>query len=50
VLYAISIVDRGGLNPRQVTSYRVNTNHPVWSPDGKQLAFSAGFTAVFAPG
>jgi len=41
-LYAAFVTDRNGKGTRQVTPYELNANHPVWSPDGKSLAFSVG--------
>jgi Tol biopolymer transport system component len=35
------IIDRKGGNLTQLTGYSVNAQHPVWSPDGKWLVFSA---------
>jgi Tol biopolymer transport system component len=29
-------------DPRQITSWKANTNSPSWSPDGKEIVFSSG--------
>jgi Tol biopolymer transport system component len=36
---------RDGSAPRRMTAYGIDANHPTWSPDGKQLVFSARHTA-----
>jgi Tol biopolymer transport system component len=40
-LYAVFIINRDGTRLRQITPYEINANHPVFSPDGKRLVFSA---------
>jgi Tol biopolymer transport system component len=35
-------MNRDGSALTQLTDYTLNANHPVWSPDGKRLAFSWG--------
>lgn len=39
--YAVFIIHRTGGIVRRLTHYEFNANHPVFSPDGKFLAFSA---------
>ena len=39
--HAVFVVDRAGRNLTQLTEHSVNAQHPVWSPDGKWLIFSA---------
>jgi len=39
--YAVFITHRTGGTARRLTHYELNANHPVFSPDGKFLAFSA---------
>ncbi|MDQ7049603.1 MAG: hypothetical protein Q9M92_08690 [Enterobacterales bacterium] len=39
--YAVFIIHRTGGIARRLTHYELNANHPVFSPDGKFLAFSA---------
>lgn len=43
-LYAVFIINRDGTGLRQITLYEINANHPVFSPDGKRLVFSARHT------
>jgi Tol biopolymer transport system component len=43
-LYAVFIINRDGTGLRQVTPYELNANHPVFSPDGKRVVFSARHT------
>jgi Tol biopolymer transport system component len=40
-LYSIFTINRDGTGLIQVTDPALNADHPVWSPDGRQLAFSA---------
>lgn len=40
-LYAAFVIGRGGKGLKQITPYELNANHPVWSPNGKLLVFSA---------
>jgi Tol biopolymer transport system component len=40
-LYAVFVIARDGTGLRQITPYELNANHPVWSPDGTKLVFSA---------
>ena len=44
LLYAAFIIARDGTGLRQITSYDLNANHPVWAPDGRRLVFSARHT------
>ncbi|HXE83890.1 MAG TPA: hypothetical protein VN513_11240, partial [Gemmatimonadales bacterium] len=46
MFYAVYIVNRDGSALRQITDYALNANHPVWSPDGKQLVISARDSAL----
>ncbi|GAA5118515.1 PD40 domain-containing protein [Luteolibacter yonseiensis] len=39
-LHALFLIDPDGRENRRITSYQWDANHPVWSPDGKSLAFS----------
>lgn len=39
--YAVFVIHRTGGTARQLTPYELNANHPVWSPNGALLAFSA---------
>jgi Tol biopolymer transport system component len=41
LFYAVYVIDRDGSGLRQITDYNLNANHPVWSPDGKQLVITA---------
>jgi Tol biopolymer transport system component len=43
-LYAVFLINRDGTGLRQITPYDINANHPVFSPDGKQLVVSARHT------
>jgi Tol biopolymer transport system component len=38
--YAIFVANRDGSGLRQLTSFDRNAQHPIWSPDGKWIAFS----------
>jgi Tol biopolymer transport system component len=40
-LYAIFLINRDGTGLTQVTDTVLNADHPVWSPAGHELAFSA---------
>jgi Tol biopolymer transport system component len=39
--YSVFIMRRDGTSLRQITAYELDANHPVWSPDGGRLVFSA---------
>ena len=39
--YAIFIMDKDGKHLRRLTPYSWRANHPVWSPDGTKMVFSA---------
>ncbi len=39
--YAVFVIHRTGGTARQLTPYELSANHPVWSPNGALLAFSA---------
>jgi Tol biopolymer transport system component len=39
--YAVFIVNRDGTGIQQITDYKLNATHPVWSPDGQKLVFAA---------
>jgi Tol biopolymer transport system component len=39
--YAVFVVNLDGTGLEQITDYDLNANHPVWSPNGRMLAFSA---------
>ena len=43
-LYAVFIVRRDGSGLRQLTTYNVNANHPIWSRNGRYITFSARHT------
>lgn len=43
-LYAVFIINRDGTGLRRITPYELNANHPVFSPDGKRVVFSARHT------
>jgi dipeptidyl aminopeptidase/acylaminoacyl peptidase len=34
------VCDRAGLNPRRLTRHHATVLHPVWSPDGRWIAFA----------
>lgn len=38
--YAIFIVNRDGTGLTQITDYVLNSNHPVWSADGRHMVIS----------
>jgi Tol biopolymer transport system component len=40
-LYAIFVINRDGTGIAQLTDPALNADHPVWSPDGLHVAFSA---------
>lgn len=40
-LYAIFLIKRDGTGITQLTNPALNADHPVWSPDGREIAFSA---------
>jgi Tol biopolymer transport system component len=40
-LYAIFAINRDGTGITQLTDPALNADHPVWSPDGLHIAFSA---------
>ncbi len=40
-LYAIFLINRDGTGITQLTDPALNADHPVWSPDGQHIAFSA---------
>lgn len=40
--YAIFIVNRDGTGLTQITDYVLNSNHPVWSADGRHMVISIG--------
>jgi Tol biopolymer transport system component len=40
----VFVVDRAGGNMTQLTDHSTNAQHPVWSPDGTWLVFSAQAT------
>jgi dipeptidyl aminopeptidase/acylaminoacyl peptidase len=40
-LYAIFLIKRDGTGITQLTDPALNADHPVWSPDGQHIAFSA---------
>jgi Tol biopolymer transport system component len=44
-LYAIFLINRDGTGITQLTDPALNADHPVWSPDGQHIAFSAHDTA-----
>jgi Tol biopolymer transport system component len=44
-LYAIFLIKRDGTGITQLTDPALNADHPVWSPDGQHIAFSAHDTA-----
>lgn len=44
-LYAIFLIHPNGTGLTQVTDRVLNANHPVWSTDGRHLAFSARNTS-----
>ena len=52
LLYAIFVADKDGSHLRQLTPFGWNAQHPVWSPDGKWIAFSAKLIKAqgFGPG
>jgi Tol biopolymer transport system component len=39
--YAIFVINRDGTGSAQLTDPALNADHPVWSPDGAHVAFSA---------
>lgn len=39
--YAVFAMDKDGENLKRLTPYSWRANHPVWSPDGKKIVFSA---------
>ena len=40
-LYAVFLINRDGTGITQLTDPALNADHPVWSPDGRYIAFSA---------
>jgi Tol biopolymer transport system component len=40
-LYAIFVINRDGTGITQLTDPALNADHPVWSPDGLHISFSA---------
>jgi len=40
-LYAIFVINRDGTGITRLTDPALNADHPVWSPDGVHIAFSA---------
>ena len=44
-LYAIFLIKRDGTGITRLTDPALNADHPVWSPDGQHIAFSAHDTA-----
>jgi Tol biopolymer transport system component len=40
-LYAVFVINRDGTGITQLTDPALNADHPVWSPDGAHVAFSA---------
>jgi Tol biopolymer transport system component len=49
-LYAIFVINRDGTGIAQLTEPALNADHPVWSPDGVHVAFSAHDATQFGAG
>lgn len=49
-LYAIFAINRDGTGIAQLTDPALNADHPVWSPDGVHVAFSAHDATQFGAG
>ncbi len=49
-LYAVFLIKRDGTGITRLTDPALNADHPVWSPDGRHIAFSAHDTTQLGAG